>query len=172
MGSPELHIRGQCHPHGLARSGSAAHDKGGYAVSQLRPRCVVSEAVWSAHLKLRARQRAQPRWFVSVTRSPLPTWMATHTMCGYYPSDHSNHPGAARGHDVSVSNLHMVFGGPERGGWLLLLLGRTEIFQVVSSPLPAPVPIQRSVILLQISCHLWLCCLILGCQRQLPLRCE
>lgn len=166
MGSLALHVRGPCRPHGLARSASAAHDKGGYAVSQLRPAVLsVSQAVWSAHLKLWDRQRAQPRWFASATSCLFcqPGWL--HTPCAgatcHTTAITWGPPEAVAFRSVTctwcLEDLREV------GGSCSCLVGQTEIFfQVVSSPLPAPVPIQRSVTPLQTSCVIS-GCVVSGC---------
>lgn len=111
---------------------------GGYSVSQLQPVVLgVQSCLWPPHLKLRARQRAEPWWFGCLCGqlSLLPTLMAAYTVCGCYLSDHSSHLGGCPRLLRCFGLLPAVgvYRGPERGGWLLLLLGGTGIFQGTGS---------------------------------------
>lgn len=91
---PVLHIRGQCHPHGLTWSGSVHVIREEVTLSAGRGQLsLVSEAGVSTPEESRSLMGR-----LCDRLSMLPTRMAVYPVCGCYLSDHSNHPEAAQGH--------------------------------------------------------------------------
>lgn len=139
---PVLYIRGQCHPHGLAWSGSV-HVKreevtllAGCGQLSLVFKAGVSTSEESSSLMVRLGDRL----------SMLPTQMTVYSVCGCCLSDYSNHPEAAQGHGVSVTTCRWCLEDLREVGDSCSCLVGQRFSGHVQSP-TSPVPIQRPVTL-------------------------